>query len=438
MAPQSPAESAAPLTVLRVLRGQDLHDKDLVPWLDDLYYASSMSQDQRMTVISLAKCGSQREFTAEEYTTYEVAELQKRMPDDDFQRFVYLTTFASEVAFPNYLGRVLPVLWRLFFDTFPKGQVWVIRISDDWVSGIFQGEVALAARTGYDKQHPESLFPVPQEGTGLQIEAFPYYALSFMSCSVYPLIISLDVTTAFGNLLLYVPDRAFTYSVMLEGETVYQRVLWKLFHVFDDPWTFGSRGPKMQMPTHRFDPSQNTAYAAWMIGALSARMHDRARISDTLTRAQLAWTMNRIRADAQFCITSELPYMAKTFFFGFLDKAANMLSALDGTSEYETWTQLVDPAYLCHKVKPHLDTIPGSAGKYFRSLIDVAVDSLAPWGPSPEDLKGMRDSLHGYFLRKNSLSRVLGQSGQFSNDLTLLVAPLSLFLLTIPWNSVAT
>jgi hypothetical protein len=91
---------------------------------------------------------------------------------------------------------------------------------------------------------------------------------------------------------------------MIEGRTLFQEILWKIHHVFDDQWTFdSSRGPKTGADINFMNPIKQLGYFDWFLNQVSNRMSDIIAISDPFIREQLGMTINRAICDAQLCVT---------------------------------------------------------------------------------------------------------------------------------------
>jgi len=223
---------------------------------------------------------------------------------------------------------------------------------------------------------------------------------------------------------------------MIEGRTLYQETLWKVQHVFDDQWTFdGSRGPKSAANPILLNPIKQLGYFDWFIGQVNERMLDTIAISDPFVREQLGMTINRAICDAQLCVTTQLPYMSKVFFFACLDKLANVMVLLNMESnEVEAWKRLVDVQFLDNEVLATLKGIPDTAGEYLCWIVEHVSEEMTLDNLLPEDLRDIRNSHHGYKLRPEIFGRLMGKTGEINNDIALIVTPLILFFLSKKWK----
>lgn len=233
---------------------------------------------------------------------------------------------------------------------------------------------------------------------------------------------------------MYIPDQAFEYSQMMDGRTNYQEILWDIHHIFDDQWTFdSSRGPKLRADKKNLNPvKQQLNYFQWFINKINERMQDIMGISDPFLREQLGMTINRAIFDAQLCISSELPYMSKIFFFSCLDKLANIMWLTNmEKSEPDAWNKLLDEKFLCGEVLDIFKCIEGNAGAYMQDTIKLAIREMKLDNISPQDLRDLRNTHHGYKLRTNTINRIMEKTGEFNNSITLIILPLLLFLMSM-------
>lgn len=270
--------------------------------------------------------------------------------------------------------------------------------------------------------------------TGLTSVEFPYVALGFLSTCVYPLVL-LDVAPGPSNtIVIYVPDRALTHSQWTGTPSVHQEVVWKIHHVFDDEWTFdGARGAKQRADPRVLNPIRNDEFIQWFVSVISERMSEVCAISDVYEREQLTMTVNRAMIDAQLCIVTELPYLSKVLFFSCLDKLANLKTAGGTTgNEESTWNEQFDGSNLA-AVRERLQQVPTDIGEYIRWLTSHAADIIASERLNPQDFRAIRNSLHGYYLRRSQFPDLAKTSGTFNNDITLVTTPLVLDALNSSW-----
>jgi len=421
--------------MFRVLRNVDydnLFDKELASWLDDQFQTEIADQQQEQEKDKIEGL----EFLTETAKMQEWGMgLKKNAPKSPEESLFYICKSSTNYPYQNYVSRTsLFYTWPLFFEKFPLGQIWLPKISKRWWDEIWRGEKQIAQKTVYNAKHPEGF--LPQEASGLQVENFPLTALNTLAYGIYPLILCDYINTSADLVFIYIPDRAFKYSQMIEERTIFQETLWKIHHVFDDQWTFDSfRGPKTPADMIRMNPIKQLGYFDWFLNQVSNRMSDIIAISDPFVREQLGMTINRAICDAQLCITSELPYISKVFFFGCLDKLANLMVLLKiATDEIDAWKQLVDKQFLSEEVLTTLKDIPDNAGEYLRWIIKHALDEMKLDDLSPRDLRDIRNSHHGYKLRPEIFKRLMKKTGEINNDITLIVTPLILFFLSKKWE----
>ncbi|HEX3013430.1 MAG TPA: hypothetical protein VHO92_04040 [Methanobacterium sp.] len=337
----------------------------------------------------------------------------------------------------NHIGKLCYYhIWPLFFRKFPLGQIWIIESPKSWADKIWEDRWKLGKDYGYDKIDPLGFL---QEMSGLQIDLFPQNALNIIAYGIYPLISCNFILTGIKTdlTILYIPDRSFKHSQMTEANTLYTRILWDLHHVFDDQWTFdGSKGSKSAINEVILNPIKQLDYFQWFIEMIDNRMSDIISIEDYLLREKLVMTVNRAINDAVISVTSELPYISMVFFFSFLDKLANIMHLLKiENSEVDAWKKIVNKDFLSSEVLETLQKVPNKAGEHLTNIITSVVKELEYCELSPEDLRDIRNTHHGYNLtRSGSINRLMTKDGELNNDITLIVTPLILYLFTLPWK----
>jgi len=417
--------SKAMLHVARKVGREDLSDPELARWLDEQFEADALERSGASFQVH-GSTDPMREWGEA---------LESKLPESPGRALFYLCRSTTGYIAQNDVGRVsMQHTWPLFFETFPGGQIWLASMSDRWFDEVWGGQRHMAGQTAYQKTHPTGLHP--QEATGLGSDLFPFFALNLLACGIYPLLLCAHTHTTARLIFIYIPDKAIKHSQMLEGKTLYQEALWMLEGVFDDSLTsHGSGGPKSAADPDRLSPLHNLGYFEWFMAQVSARMSDIVAISDPFRREQLGMTANRAICDAHLCVTAQLPYMAKVLFFSCLDKLANLMLMLDmHTDEVEAWKRLLDATFITNEVLEALQHVPDEAGQYVRSLAEYAAEAMELDELSPDDMRDIRNSHHGYNLRPRIVARLMQKSGEFHNDITLIVTPLLLFFLTRKWR----
>ncbi len=418
--------------VLRKVYYRDLFDKELASWLDDRFQTKIAEQQQEQGNDGIDGLT----FLNERDKMQEWGmKLKENAPKSLEKSLFYICRSTNTYPHQNYVGRTsLSYTWPLFFEKFPLGQVWLAKISEQWWNEIWRGEKQIAQKTNYNAKHPEGFHP--QEVSGLQSENFPLTALNILAFGIHPLILCGYTPTSANLVFIYIPDRAFKHSQMVEGRTLFQEILWNIHHVFDDQWTFDSyRGPKTAADDILMNPIKQLSYFDWFLSQVNNRMSDIIAISDPFKREQLGMTINRAICDAIICVTCEFPYISKQFFFGCLDKLANLMVLLNmEANDTDAWKRLVNEHFLNKEVLTTLNDIPDDAGKYLRWIVGHAMEEMKLDDLSPQDLRDIRNTHHGYKLRPKIFDRLMEQTGEFNNDIPLVVIPLILFFLSKKWE----
>ena len=406
---------------------------EIESWIDEQFYLNIPIQENDIETI-------ENKFEVKDKVELDKfgKEMRKNCPDSLGKSLFYIREH-TDYPRGNHLGRYcLYHVWPLFFEKFPLGQIWIIELPKSWTQEVWKGQRELAIKYGYDKSNPTGFSA--QEMTGLQIDNFHLHSLNILSYGIYPLILSNFISIGLkSNLtLLYIPDRAFEYSQMMEADTLYTNILWDFHHLFDDQWTFdSSRGAKSSTSGIILNPINLLDYFQWFIDKIDNRMKDIISIEDHLLREKLVMTVNRAIYDALLSVTTELPYISKIFFFNFLDKFANIMHLL-GMEDNDTkaWLKLVDKNFLCDTVLKTVQNIPNPAGEYLSHIVTFAVKEMEYGELLPDNLRDIRNTHHGYNIKSQSIDRLMEKDGEINNDIPLIVIPLLLYIFSIPWNNI--
>ena len=347
----------------------------------------------------------------DDYANFIIDIINKKCQEDEKFFLYYIRDALERGGNINQMGRImLHHIWPLFFSKFPSGQIWMMEIDQKWQDEIWFGQRTLAIESGYLEKNP-GLYS-PQEMSGLDSYNFPYNSFNILSYGIYPLITTI-------------------HYQMTEESTLYTRILWDMHHIFDDQWTFDSdRGPKNSVHPFHIIPTEQLEYYEWFIRLINGCMEHIISIGDFLKREQLVLTLNRSIFDAQLSTVTELPYVAKIFFFNFVDKIANIMALLnDNTNDAQLFEKMFDEDFVKKDILSVIEKIPNKSGDFFKEILNRVIDELIRAEISPDDLRYIRNTNHGYNLLKNNTKRIMGMDGELDNDITLLASPFILYIL---------
>ena len=139
--------------------------------------------------------------------------------------------------------------------------------------------------------------------------------------------------------------------------------------------------------------------------------------------------------DAQMSIISEVPYTAKSHFFGLVDKLANIQAQLKNfkrAEEKNYWKELVSVDFIQNNLKPKVKQLPGEIGKYYFSILERVISQIKKENHTEQDFLDMRDSLHGYGIK--AWKNMARKDGILNNNIVLLSAPLIFNLVSQPFR----
>ena len=94
----------------------------------------------------------------------------------------------------------------------------------------------------------------------------------------------------------------------------------------------------------------------------------------------------------------------------------------------------MSPSFLQSDVCESLQDVPNTAGDYIRWILENTIKEMQIQNISSEALRDLRNTHHGYGLREEIVTRLMQKSGEFNNDITLIVTPLILYFLTQQWK----
>jgi len=405
-----------------------LQDKDLSGWLDrkfgTKYALPTKPKGKKSLSTYLSKIGELSEWGRE---------FNNNFPREPEKALFYINRKTFYYDQGNLQGRVsFNYIWPKFFETFPLGEIWLIDISyKKWFYPMWNSGKKLADKHGIEpgKDH---IFQ-PQEGTGFSGENFPMSALSFMVSCVFPLLSAIFCHTSSGLVFLFIPDRSFDHSI-LKQEGIFQKMFFDLGinNIYSDQYAFDSYGAKIEAQASLMNPKRLTAFFDWFIGKIDRRMEDIVNLKNPERIEQLTMTLNRALWDAQIAIISETPYTSKVHFFGLIDKLVNIQTLLNTFEGGETdyWKKLVSINFNKNKMRPFVRRIPGEAGRYFNFVLENAINHLEREKHTAQDLRNMRNSLHGYKIRR--WKEMVKKTGILNNNIVLLSAPLIFYSISQP------
>jgi len=404
------------LSIIKKIKLSDMSDKGIYDMMDNMFEGYLLDNKMEPKV----------KFDVDTYSEevkwgHEFLASAPRDPVD------FIKALSTNFACPygNLRGRILfNYVFKEFYSRFPLGQIWILEIDQSWTDLVWATEKENKTTTGID------YFGVPPYGfTGLQEENFIEMALNVLSFCVYP-VFSSEITFPLSNYVIcYFPDRGYKYSQMTENNSIYTHLLWKFHHVFDDEWTFdSSRGPKSAADPLIFNPINLVEYFEWYIETVDKCLC-KLILFDNTTRQQTIMTLNGLVCDLFFSITSDMPFLSKTFFFNLVDKASNLLSESQ-TSETKTFQNILSEEFLLNELCRTIETVPGMLGNILISDINWATEQLKLDGLNSELLRNLRNSQHGYKNNPNRWASLGNHTCEVNNDITLLALPIWLYIMT--------
>ncbi|WP_018248803.1 hypothetical protein [Orenia marismortui] len=360
---------------------------------------------------------------------------EENLPSDLKDYFIYITASAGNFSYYNLNSRILfKYIFPSFFKEFDSGQIWIVETEAKWRDISWSSQHKLAQENDLG----EIIGEYPHEFTGMQEENFPEMSIDILTYALYPLMPCEVVHLAYGLSLIFIPDCVFEYSQMKEADTLYNHLLWKMHHIFDDQWTFNSmRGPKSALSKDLFSFEDLLNFFEWYINLLSDKLKELLSIKESYLRQQRVMTLNSILCDMFFSITSQLPYLAKTSLFSMLDKVSNFLKSLEyDESESNLWKMILSEEFLEEEIKDKTKNVPGEVGRQMKLSIEWALDQIKLDNLDENLLRDFRNCNHGYLLNDYRWEKLCRHNGEINNDITLLSFPIWLYLISLDWKKV--
>lgn len=414
--------------ILHKITYKDLKDPKLGRWLDKRFYANvepkeKSAEEKRYAMIKLQE------------TLEWGQDFNRHYPTDPQNAFFYVRNRTHSYPRGNLQGRAsFSYIWPKFFETFPLGEIWLIDLSyDKWFYPMWDNGKKLADMNNINLQK-DNVFQ-PQEATGFSGESFPLIALSFMETCVFPYLTALySHTSPTSNLVfLYIPDRTFNYSI-LNTDTTFSKMFFSigLDSIYSDEEAFDTYGSKFEADIRDINPIKLKNFFDWFIHRVGETMQYILEIEDPEEREKVAMTLNRAIWDAQIAICSEIPYVSKTHFFGVVDKISNIMEREDttGQSDSKRFLELMKTDFIRDTLGSLYEKKNDPIQKYLLEITNNTANYLEEEKYTPEDLRDIRNSIHGYNIR--NWSKISKRSGELTNNIALLSLPLILYLISSP------
>lgn len=361
----------------------------------------------------------------------------KSCPSNLQEAFIFISKYGASFSQGNvrpYI--VLKYGWKLFFDKFPNGRILLINHPREYYNILWNELDRFRISESIEVDHDEDFDKLyPQEYIGCMSTEFPYFALNLMTNGIPTRILGYS-DFQYGVVLYYVPDITITYSQILDSTYKNHHVINSFTHIFSDNLSQNMPVQDNILIKKNFPkPDVQMNYFKWFFGILNSRVNDILKIQDPLQREQLVMTINRAMCEGQLCIIHRLPYLSKILFFNCLDKLANFnITIENGITEDLAFKRFFKVDFLKNVVLEKLKDIPDEIGDFFRVLLRNIINIIEDENLTPEYMKAMRNSIHGYNLRENNLNQLMERSADINNYIVNLLIPLIFYYLLLDWN----
>ena len=92
--------------------------------------------------------------------------------------------------------------------------------------------------------------------------------------------------------------------------------------------------------------------------------------------------------------------------------------------------------FLENVVLKRLESIPDEVGDVYRDILKNIIIIIDNENLSPEYMRAMRNSIHGYNLHEPNLKQLMERSADINNYVVNLVIPLMFYYLSLDWSNV--
>lgn len=134
------------------------------------------------------------------------------------------------------------------------------------------------------------------------------------------------------------------------------------------------------------------------------------------------WTVNRLAIDAFTILSSDVPYIRKWQFFGFLDALASLKNRVEGSTnnDADTAKNILQKSFFQADLLPVLGQIPVETMRdqiiaHTENIYDAIEDMKTDDKSGPDLLWAYRNSRHGYNIR--AIKTLLLHSGKIPDNL---------------------
>jgi len=412
------------MDIRKNITSKNFRDQKLRTWLDNKFHADLVlkSENEDEKKYSMLMYKNLLEWGQD---------FNRNLPQNSEDAFFYIRDETHHYPIGNLQGRAsFNYIWPKFFEIFPLGEIWVIDLSyEKWFHPMWKSGKEFAKIKNFDFRKDGRFQPL--EATGFSGESFPLIALSFMETCIFPFLTALYSHTASDLVFLFIPDRTFNYSILKENIT-FSKMFFSigLDSVYSDDFAFDKYGSKFEPNIHKINPVRLKNFFNWFINNIGTTMDYLLRIENPEEREKVAMTLNRAIWDAHISICSEIPYVSKSHFFGVLDKISNILGREDKTSHSDSkeWLNLVDPDFIRNNLGNLYEKRRDPASEYLLGITNNTANYLEEENYTPSDLYEIRNSIHGYNIRKWDV--ISKRSGELTNNIALLSLPLVLYLIS--------
>jgi hypothetical protein len=353
-----------------------------------------------------------RDLTLEKnYFSKEMRQFRRHADDikkyPDWRLLLAITDSLGSVHYPQLFPYyLLDIYAPLFFERFPKGEIWFMD-SDFSVPHLLDED----NRTLAELHHPRSDLP-----HGAQVYGLGFDGIMESIGLMLPLLLRYPhvqgrVTSSIGGFWYFITHKPISLHDVFQPDFG-DFLMYDIRYVYSDSMTYPHGPARPAFEPVR--PQEFRQYLDWYIKNIRNLDGFLQNIPDVETRMLTSFSIARICLDTYLIQLIEWPYIRKLLFLNLLDKYANLISEL-GTrgNEAQIWKDLLSASTFKKKLKKLTKKIPEpiGLGNFAQVLLTEMInDTLytkyqGPVKPTKRHeeealsyLRNYRNTNHGYLL----------------------------------------
>ena len=301
----------------------------------------------------------------------------------------------------------------LFFEYYPDGAIWFVRISQHTMRKFWARERDFAKSIQRAPPSHPFIFNVQPYSAGGP-DVFPFLAIDWLATLFFPNFLFATAYVTEGAFLFF-PTPPARLKSWGEDDHLRASIQARVDRIFGD-----DRGPardqRMAIPASALTLPEVERLTEWWLGRVSRTWDRLLRRPNTEELFTIGLTLTRTFAESIVVNTSFNHLVRKTVLWQAIDKLSSLRHQGPGNREPETWKRLVSQTFLRREILPFVGrSVPGCV-PVLQRLCKAISSQIEDDGLSPDLLRAYRNTTHGYHLRRDR-DLLLSHQQPISNDL---------------------